>query len=74
MSGTPLENRLEEMKQLIAILQPDISNQLLRQLYLLQPNKFKETIATVYLRRYRKDVLAELPDLEMIPQWTDFGV
>lgn len=73
MSGTPLENRLEEMKQLISILQPTIGNQLSQELHLLHPNEFKQTVAPVYLRRNRKDVLAELPELDIIPQWMDFG-
>lgn len=73
MSGTPLENRLEEMQQLISVLQPDISEQLSNELHLLHPDEFKQIVAPVYLRRNRKDVLAELPELEIIPQWMDFG-
>jgi len=73
MSGTPLENRLEEMKQLISVLQEEVAFKLSRELHLLEPQKFKKAVATVYLRRNRKDVLAELPELEIIPQWTDFG-
>ena len=73
MSGTPIENRLEEMKQLIAVLQPDIAELLSKELHLLQPTEFKKTVAPVYLRRNRKDVLTELPELEIIPQWMDFG-
>ena len=73
MSGTPLENRLEEMKQLISVLQPDIAELLSNELHLLHPTEFKKTVAAVYLRRNRKDVLKELPELEIIPQWMDFG-
>lgn len=73
MSGTPLENRLEEMKQLINILQPNIANKLSEKLYLLEPKNFKKIIARVYLQRSRDDVLEELPELEIIPQWTNFG-
>src|SRR5690625_1439950 len=73
MSGTPLENRIEEMQQLLSVLQPDIAEQLSEELHLLQPSEFKQIVAPVYLRRNRKDVLAELPELEVIPQWMDFG-
>src|SRR5690606_20961465 len=73
MSGTPIENRLEEMKQLISILQPDIAEQLSTELHLLQPSEFKQVVAPVYLRRNRKDVLSELPELEIVPLWMDFG-
>jgi len=64
---------LEEMKQLISVLQANISDQLSLELHLLEPTQFKKTVAPVYLRRNRKDVLAELPELEVIPQWTHFG-
>src|SRR5690606_16925269 len=73
MSGTPIENRLEEMKQLISILQPGIAEQLSTELHLLQPSEFKQVVAPVYLRRNRKDVLSELPELEIVPLWMDFG-
>lgn len=73
MSGTPLENRLGEMKQLMSILQPDIAEKLTQELHLLQPHEFKQVVSPIYLRRNRKDVLSELPELEIIPQWTNFG-
>lgn len=73
MSGTPLENRLDEMQQLISVLQPEIADQLSSELHLLEPNAFRQLVSPVYLRRNRKDVLAELPELEIIPQWVNFG-
>ena len=73
MSGTPLENRLAEMSQLIDVLQPEITNQLSENMRLLEPLRFQETIGPVYLRRNRQDVLKELPDLTVIPVWTVFG-
>lgn len=73
MSGTPLENRLSEMKQLLGVLQPEIADQLTQELYLLEPKAFKRTVAPVYLRRNRVDVLGELPELDIIPKWTEFG-
>ena len=73
MSGTPLENRLEEMKQLIGVLQPRVAQLLSKEFHLLHPSEFSKTVASVYLRRNRKDVLKELPELEIIPRWVDFG-
>lgn len=73
MSGTPLENRVEEMKQLITQLNREVGNQLTEQLYTLEPNQFKRTIQEVYLRRNRKDVLEELPALELKEEWVAFG-
>ncbi|WP_210467973.1 hypothetical protein [Sporosarcina sp. 6E9] len=46
MSGTPLENRLEEMKQLIAVLQPDITELLSKELHLLHPTEFRKTVSS----------------------------
>ncbi len=73
MSGTPLENRLGEMKQLLSVLQPNVAEKLSNELHLLEPAKFKREIAPVYLRRNREDVLGELPELEVIEQWSDFS-
>ncbi|MDT2825011.1 DEAD/DEAH box helicase [Vagococcus lutrae] len=73
MSGTPLENRIDEMKQLVTQVNPSIGNQLSEHFYKLEPNNFKKTIQTVYLRRNRKDVLKELPDLEIKEEWLPFG-
>ena len=73
MSGTPLENKLAEMKQLLGVLQPDIANKISKELHLLEPQKFKVEISPVYLRRNRADVLGELPELEIIEQWSNFG-
>ncbi|GIO23770.1 SNF2-related protein [Oceanobacillus sp. J11TS1] len=73
MSGTPLENSVKEMQQLISVLQPDIAKELSEEMLLLQPQAFRKAIAPVYLRRNRKDVLNELPDLEIIPEWVHFG-
>lgn len=73
MSGTPLENRLEEMKQLIHVLQPSIAETLTENLHLLKPAEFKREVSEVYLRRNREAVLNELPELNIIPQWTEFG-
>ncbi|WP_339181997.1 DEAD/DEAH box helicase [Oceanobacillus sp. FSL W7-1293] len=73
MSGTPLENTVEEMMQLVSVLQPEVAENLSEELLLSKPQAFREAIAPVYLRRNRKDVLNELPDLEIIPEWVPFG-
>lgn len=75
MSGTPLENKIEEMVQLISKLQKpiaDILNSNLTQLA-IRPKTFRENIAPVYLRRNRQDVLSELPELEEVNYWVPFG-
>lgn len=69
MSGTPLENRIEEMQFLISCLQPDIADRIKNMKQLADAEKFREAIAPVYLRRVREDVLKELPELVEKEQW-----
>ena len=53
MSGTPLENKVEEMVQLISELQKPIADILNNNItkFSIRPKAFRETIAPVYLRR-----------------------
>lgn len=69
MSGTPLENRIEEMHFLIGCLQPEIAEQIKDMKQLADAERFREAIAPVYLRRVREDVLKELPELVEKEQW-----
>jgi SNF2 family DNA or RNA helicase len=74
MTGTPLENRVEEMKNLIGILQPNVAIEIDSKELQTAPQKFRRQIAPVYLRRNREDVLKELPELIQIEEWVDFGI
>ena len=69
MSGTPLENKVEEMSFLISALQPEISRKTEHMTSLAQAPAFRETIAPVYLRRTREEVLTELPELQEVEEW-----
>lgn len=69
MTGTPLENKVEEMVNLIQMLQPEIADKLKNVNNVAQSEWFKRTIAPVYYRRRRDDVLAELPPLVEINEW-----
>lgn len=73
MTGTPLENRVEEMRNLIKTLQPKIAEGLNTKGYLTGVQQFRHQIAPVYLRRNREDVLKELPELVQTEEWVDFG-
>ena len=73
MTGTPLENRLTEMINLVGRLQPDITKYMENNVQNLGSKTFKEKIAPVYLRRNKEDVLAELPDLTQVEEWLPFG-
>lgn len=69
MTGTPLENKVEEMSFLISCLQQEIAKQIEGMKQLAQAEQFREMIAPVYLRRVREDVLKELPELIEKEQW-----
>lgn len=73
MTGTPIENRLDEMRNLIGFLQPEIAKNIQSIDYLAGPDLFRQSIAPVYLRRNREDVLHELPPLVEMEEWVDFG-
>lgn len=71
MSGTPLENRLKEMKHLVTVLNPSLGRKLEDLDWDVE--EFKTQLSTVYLRRKRKEVLDELPDMEVIELWSRFA-
>ena len=73
MSGTPLENKVEEMCFLVSCLQPKIAKELEDVKFLSTAEQFRLQLAPVYLRRTRDDVLQELPDLIEKEQWCDLG-
>ena len=63
MSGTPLENRVEEMCFLVSLLNEEISKEIEDVKYISTAEQFRSELAPVYLRRTREDVLTELPEL-----------
>lgn len=69
MSGTPLENKVEEMEFLIQCLQPQVAKKIKDLKQLVHAEEFRKEIAPVYLRRVREDVLKELPELVEKEQW-----
>lgn len=69
MTGTALENNVDEMVNLIDILRPDIAKQISRMKMLSSAPQFREKVATVYYRRKREDVLTELPELLENEEW-----
>jgi superfamily II DNA or RNA helicase len=66
MSGTPLENKVEEFRVLIDHIRPDLMVDQDD-----DPLAFRKQIAPVYLRRSQEDVLTELPELVEVEEWTD---
>lgn len=69
MTGTALENRVDEMLSLIDILQPETAEKLRRIAFLSSAPQFREAAAPVYYRRKREDVLRELPDKIETQEW-----
>lgn len=69
MTGTALENNVDEMVSLIDILQPDIARQISGMKMLASAPQFREKVAPVYYRRKREDVLTELPELLENEEW-----
>ena len=69
MTGTALENKVDEMVSLIRILQPSIAREIADMKSLAHAPQFRERIAPVYYRRKREDVLTELPELIENREW-----
>ena len=73
MSGTPLENKVEEMCFLVSLLNKEISAEIEKVKYISTAEQFRAELAPVYLRRTRDDVLTELPELVEKEQWCDMN-
>jgi SNF2 family DNA or RNA helicase len=65
LTGTPLENRIEEFRNLVSYVQPT----LVIDADEFAPRKFRRQVAPAYLRRNQEDVLTELPDLVEVDEW-----
>lgn len=73
MTGTPLENRVDEMCFLVSCLRPDIAGQVREIKYISSAPQFREKLSPVYLRRTREDVLSELPELIQKEEWCEMS-
>ncbi|MFJ5229387.1 DEAD/DEAH box helicase [Kitasatospora sp. NPDC088391] len=73
LTGTPMENRVEEFRTLIGHLQPELLAELPTTIGALGPRAFRRAVAPGYLRRNQQDVLTELPDVVRVDEWTDLS-
>jgi superfamily II DNA or RNA helicase len=73
LSGTPMENRIEEFQSLAGHLQPEAAATMGRGHGALGVRAFRRAAAPVYLRRNQNDVLTELPELVQVDEWERFG-
>lgn len=69
MTGTALENKVDEMISLISVLQPDVAYSASRFASISSAPQFRNAVAPVYYRRRREDVLTELPELIESEEW-----
>jgi superfamily II DNA or RNA helicase len=73
MSGTPMENTVDEFRNLVDYLKPDVAASIDPAAGLAGAAAFRRSVATVYLRRNQEDVLTELPELVQVDEWERFG-
>lgn len=73
MTGTPMENRVDEFRNIVMHLQPAVARQIDASRGLAGADSFRRAVAPVYLRRNQRDVLAELPELVQVDEWEEFG-
>jgi SNF2 family DNA or RNA helicase len=73
LTGTPMENRVDEFRALIGHLRPEIAAAIGESDAVPGVESFRRTAAPVYLRRNQQDVLTELPELVQVEEWEEFG-
>ena len=73
LTGSPMENRVEEFKNLVGYLQPQVLPSISGTDAVAGAVAFRQAVAPVYLRRNQEDVLTELPDLVSKDEWVEFS-
>ena len=73
MSGTPLENKVDEMIGLVSHLNKKAAREARKHATRFRSAEFRDALAPVYYRRKREDVLSELPDLIESSEWCQMG-
>jgi SNF2 family DNA or RNA helicase len=69
LTGTPMENRVEEFQTLVRHLQPRLAAKVTAFDGLAGAAAFRSAVAPVYLRRNQDDVLQELPPRIETEEW-----
>lgn len=73
LTGTPMENRVEEFRALVRHLRPELVPEIRDSAAAAGPHAFRKAVAPAYLRRNQKDVLTELPALIQVDEWEEFS-
>jgi len=69
LTGTPLENSVDEFITLATLLDPKIGGDLNRVVLASGPEPFRKAVAPIYLRRNTVEVLKELPELIEVTEY-----
>ncbi|WP_345680260.1 DEAD/DEAH box helicase [Yinghuangia aomiensis] len=69
MTGTPMENRVVEFRNLVGMLDRGVADSLGARDAPVGSVAFRKAVAPVYLRRNQEDVLTELPSLQQTDEW-----
>ncbi|MFC5764390.1 DEAD/DEAH box helicase [Actinacidiphila bryophytorum] len=73
MTGTPMENRVAEFRNLVGMLDADVADALGEGDAAAGSVAFRRAVAPVYLRRNQEDVLTELPSLQQTDEWEELS-
>ncbi|MFJ5220768.1 DEAD/DEAH box helicase [Streptomyces sp. NPDC088354] len=73
MTGTPMENRVMEFRELVRMLDDGVAESLGEGDALAGSVAFRKSVAPVYLRRNQEDVLTELPSLQQTDEWEELS-
>ena len=72
LTGTPMENQVTEFRNLVRYVNPRLADRLIPdEKAFIDPIRFREEVAAVYLRRNQEDVLQELPELIVTDDWVE---
>jgi SNF2 family DNA or RNA helicase len=71
LTGTPMENRVEEFRTLVHHLQPSLEQKVSAVDGLAGAAAFRSAVAPAYLRRNQMDVLQELPPRIETEEWVE---
>ncbi|MEU1126923.1 DEAD/DEAH box helicase, partial [Streptomyces sp. NPDC005899] len=73
LTGTPMENRVEEFRSLVRQLRPELDRAVTATHGAAGSQAFRRAVAPAYLRRNQDDVLGELPALVTADEWLEFS-
>jgi len=72
LTGTPMENRVEEFVNLASMLDPEMVKTMDRAMMASGADAFRKAVAPIYLRRNTGEVLKELPELIEVNEYCDW--